>query len=181
MYKGDVRINNIERCEARYQRRKNKRKDIKHMRNLKLGTIENIFNFENMYVSGLKCCKNVRWKQSVQNFEDHLFSITTKNIEDVLNGKWEPKKPTCFTICERGKERKIEAPNIYDRQIEKVISTKILKTLYDPILIYNNGASQIGKGFDFSIEQVKKDLRNHFKEYGAEGEIILVDFSGFFP
>lgn len=171
----------MERREVRYQNRKKKREGNKHLRNLKLGTLEDIFSYENMYKSGIMCCKNVRWKQSTQNFERSLFSRTQKNIEDVLNGKWKPKKPISFIIRERGKERKIEAPSIDDRQIEKIITNKILKPLYSPVMIYNNGASQTGKGFDFSIRQVKKDLMNHFKKYGKEGKVILIDFSGFFP
>jgi len=48
-------------------------------------------------------------------------------------------------------------------------------------MIYNNGASLPGKGFDFSRKILMKELREHFRKYGNNGKIILLDFKKFFP
>ena len=48
-------------------------------------------------------------------------------------------------------------------------------------MIYNNGASLEGKGFEFSKRMLKEDLRWHFRRYGRDGNVILIDFKQFFP
>ena len=68
--------------------------------------------------------------------------------------RWRPKKYVHFTVCERGKIRGIDAPHITDRQIHKVISKEVLEPLYDPSMIYDNGASRIGKGLHWQIKRI---------------------------
>ena len=38
------------------------------------------------------------------------------------------------------------------------------------------GASLEGKGFEFSKRMLKEDLRWHFRRYGRDGNVILIDF-----
>ena len=99
-----------ERHEARYQRRKAKRQQRKQARCDALGPVDKVFSYRKMFYYGRKCCNGVRWKQSVQNFELHLFSGTAKRRREVLDGTWTPKKCTHFTLCERGKVRPIDGP-----------------------------------------------------------------------
>lgn len=120
------------------------------------------------------------WKQSVQNFHRHLFSRTAGNRKRVLNN-YKPKRLVSFTISERGKTRPIDAPHIDDRQIQKTLCKKVLLPLYQPRMIYDNGASLEGKGLVFSQKQLDRALRRHIKRYGFTGWIITADFKGFFP
>lgn len=134
-----------ERHEARYQRRRAARRARQEARCAALGSLEEVFSYHTMFKYGRKCCNGVRWKQSTQNFERHLFSHTAKQRRRILAKRWRPKKYVHFTVCERGKIRGIDAPHITDRQIHKVISKEVLEPLYDPSMIYDNGASRIGK------------------------------------
>lgn len=158
-----------ERHEARYQRRKAARLQKKIERSTAVGDIKDVYNFEDTFKYGLACCKNVRWKSSVQEFEAYLFSETAHRINTVINNTWAPDKYVHFTINERGKTRPIDAPRIQDRQINKVFTKKVLLPLYYPNMIYNNGASLEGKGFHFSINELKKDLSKHYKKYDKNG------------
>ena len=135
-----------ERHEARYQRRKAKRQARKQARCNALGPMEKIFSYRKMFFYGKKCCNGVRWKQSVQNFEGHLFSGTANRRRKVLDQNWKPMKCTHFTLCERGKVRPIDAPHITDRQIHKALCNEVLTPLYGPCMIHDNGASQKGEG-----------------------------------
>lgn len=155
-------MNRILRCEA-------------------VGDLKDVFNYEYMYKAGKQCCNGVRWKNSVQRFELHLFSGTAKRRKELLDGVWKPGNYVHFTLCERGKVRPIDAPRIQDRQVHKVYTRKVLLPLYLPHMIYNNGASLPGKGFEFSKQQLMKDLRWHYRRYGRSGCIILIDFKQFFP
>lgn len=113
-----------ERHEARYRRRKRKRQMKRWMRSQAVGTLEEVFNYRDMFYWGKKCCNGVRWKQSTQNFELHLLSGTAKRRRLILEGKWKPKKCAHFILHERGKVRPIDAPHIEDRQIHKLETNK---------------------------------------------------------
>ena len=87
-----------ERREARYQRRRKRRQAKREARSAALGPIEKVFSYRSMYFYGKKCCNGVRWKQSTQNFERHLFSGTAKRRRRVLDEKWKPGKTAKFTL-----------------------------------------------------------------------------------
>ena len=170
-----------ERHEARYRRRKRKRQMKRWMRSQAVGTLEEVFNYRDMFYWGKKCCNGVRWKQSTQNFELHLLSGTAKRRRLILEGKWKPKKCAHFILHERGKVRPIDAPHIEDRQIHKLETNKVLSPLYTPSMIYDNGASQKGKGLHWHFKRLKKQLSWHYRRYGREGAVFLLDLKGFFP
>ena len=173
-------MNSIERKNARYERRKAKRQTNRDKIIEGIGTAEEVFNYHDMFKYGQDCCKGVMWKQAPQTFKRHLFSRTAVNRKNALNG-YKPKPLVHFTLNERGKTRPIDAPHIDDRQIQKVLTKKVLIPLYLPRMIYDNGASLKGKGLMFSQAQLDKALHNHLKEYGYEGYVIIADFKSFFP
>lgn len=174
-------MNSQERHEARYQRRKAMRIERRRKRNEEIGTLEDIFSYHTLFYAGKKCCNGVRWKQSVQNFERHLFSGTAARRRKILDGTWKGSGYSHFMLAERGKIRPIDAPKIRDRQVHKVITNHILYPLYHPGMIYDNGASQRGKGLHFSFNRLKQALREHYRKYGREGYIVLIDLKSFFP
>jgi hypothetical protein len=174
-------MNSQERHEARYQRRKARRNANRVQRCTEVGELEDVFTYHDMFIAGKKCCNGVRWKNSAQRFELHLFSGTARRRKLLLNEEWKPASYVHFTISERGKTRPIDAPRIQDRQIHKVYTKKVLLPLYAPSMIYNNGASLPGKGFEFSKRKLREDLRWHYRHYGRSGSVILLDFKQFFP
>ena len=174
-------MNSQDRHEARYRRRRRKRQAKKEARNRAVGPIEKAFSYRAMFLYGKKCCNGVRWKQSTQNFELHLFSGTAARRRKVLDGTWKPKKCTHFTLRERGKVRPIDAPHITDRQVHKTLCNNVLIPLYGPSMIYDNGASQRGKGLHFAYRRLEEHLRWHYQRYGRRGGVFLLDLKGFFP
>lgn len=170
-----------ERREARYKRRQERRRRNRKTRSDRLGGLEGVFSYHTMFKHGKKCCNGVRWKASTQNFELHLFSGTAKRRREVLTGKWKPGKTVSFPLCERGKFRIIDAPHITDRQIHKVLTKEVLAPPYCPGMIYDNGASQKGKGLHFHYKRLKEHLRWHYRRYGRTGAMFLMDFHHFFP
>ena len=48
-----------ERHEARYRRRKRKRQMKRWMRSQAVGTLEEVFNYRDMFYWGKKCCNGV--------------------------------------------------------------------------------------------------------------------------
>lgn len=174
-------MNSTQRREARYRRRVQRRAAKRQANSDAAGTISEVFSYSNMFWAGKKCCNGVRWKQSTQNFGMHLFSGTAARRRQILDGTWKPGKYVHFTLRERGKIRPIDAPHITDRQAHKVLRQEILEPLYTPSMIYDNGASLRGKGLEFHYNRLKKQLREHYRRYGREGVVFLMDFHHFFP
>ena len=169
-----------ERREARYQRRRARRLEKKRARCDHLGGLEKSFGYRKMFFWGKKCCNGVRWKQSTQNFELHLFSGTARRRRDILLGRHKFKKCSHFTLRERGKVRPIDAPHVTDRQIHKTLCNEVLIPLYSPCMIYDNGANQKGKGTLFATQRLIKHLRQHFRHYKRDGYVLLIDFKSYF-
>lgn len=176
-----VRGAKVSRRKGRRARRQAERLRKRQARVDALGGLNGVFSYHNLYKAGLKCCRNVRWKQSVQRFEARLFSGTAARRRDALYHQFKFSPYVHFLLCERGKIRPIDAPRITDRQVEKVFTQDVLLPLYLPSMIYNNGASLEGKGFAFSQDELKRELRRHFRKYGKSGGIILADGRKFFP
>lgn len=170
-----------ERHDARYRRRIKKREIKRQQRSSQIGGIDGAMSYHKLYKCGKDCCCGVRWKQSTQNFELHIFTKTAINAHRLKNGIWEPDKYNSFLLAERGKIRPIDAPNILDRQVQKAYTRNVLLPLYLPDMIWNNGASLKGKGFTFSKNMLIKDLHSYYRRYGTEGSVILLDFKQFFP
>lgn len=53
--------------------------------------------------------------------------------------------------------------------------------IYTPGMIYDNKASQKGGGLHFHYKRLAKHLRDHYRKYGLEGSLFLMDFHHFFP
>ena len=85
-------MTSTERHEARYHRRKAARLARKQARCAALGPAEAVFSYRKLYRWGKKCCNNVRWKQSTQNFEAHLFSGTAARRKKLLEGNQPDRK-----------------------------------------------------------------------------------------
>lgn len=176
-----ITMNSNERHEARYRRRKAERERRKVERARAVGGLGRVFTYNTMFKAGKKCCSGVRWKSSVQRFELHLFSQTAKTRRELFEHRWTPGNYVSFHLTERGKLRPINAPKIQDRQVHKTLTQGALLPLYLPDMIYDNGASLPGKGFHFSCKQMREDLHAHYRKYGREGSIILMDYKSFFP
>lgn len=168
-----------ERKELRYIRRKNKREEKNIYRSEKYANVNNCFIFSKVMYYSDKCCKGVRWKKSTQLFRLHQFTNIALTCYNVKNNKYKVNKTFSFVINERGKKRNIDAPHINDRLIHKVISNEILTPIYSPHLIYNNCASVKDKGFLFTLNRVKSNLRRFYKR-NSNGYVVLIDFSKFF-
>lgn len=180
--KGEYHImTSKEHREARYHRRQARRLENKRARCESLGGLKKAFSYRKMFFHGKKCCNGVGWKQSTQNFGLHLFSGTARRRKDILKGRYKFKKCSHFTLTERGKIRPIDAPHVTDRQIHKTLCNEVLIPLYSPSMIYDNGASQRGKGLHWAYRRLEEQLRWHFRRYGRQGGVFLLDLKGFFP
>lgn len=127
-----------------------------------------------------RCCRDVRWKDSVVGYELHAPRNTYSLIQEIRSGTYKIRPYQTFVIYEP-KKREIVATRIRDRQFQMALC---MAGLYEDItehFIYDNCACQIGKGTDFALKRVRTHLRRFYQEHGKNGWVMKLDVHHFFP
>lgn len=121
------------------------------------------------------------WKESVQRYEYNLWHNINETKKALNNGTYTQKPFVEFTLSERGKVRHIKSIHISDRVVQRSLCDNVLTPATNPYLIYDNGASQLGKGVSFTRMRLEKHLHDYYRKYGTnEGYVLLVDFKNYF-
>lgn len=173
-------MTSADRHDARFHRRQIKRLEKKAERNDGY-TFENCTSFGALLRSFYKCRKGTNWKASVQKYgcnvmrNSYVISHKLRKHQNISKGFVE------FDLNERGKRRHIMSVHISERVPQKAVCDYGIVPVMERSLIYENGASQKGKGTDFSTKQLIKDLREHYKKVGSNnGYILLGDGHDYF-
>lgn len=124
--------------------------------------------------------KNVSWKSSTQTYYLKRLVWVANTKKKIDSGKYKTKGYHEFTIHERGKVRHIRACHISDRVVQKAFNTNVLKPKIYPRLIFDNSASQKGKGTEFALKRLKRHLSRFYRLHGNNGYALLLDFSNYF-
>lgn len=144
------------------------------------GKYDSINNPNKLHESFIGCKHNVGWKASVQRYELSELSNIVRIIDSMEDETYEMADPYEFEINERGHKRHIKALTILDRVIQRSFNDNVLTPAVVPHLIYDNGASQKGKGVSFSRNRFKYHLQSAYYEFGYNGWILFIDFSKYF-
>ena len=125
--------------------------------------------------------KGSAWKEEPQRFEIDFLSEITRLHQELESRTYKTLEGTEFTLNERGKIRYIHGSRMRDRVVRHALCDEVLTPCLHPYLIYNNGASQKGKGITFARRMFEKDLHNYWLEHETnEGYVGFVDLSKFY-
>ena len=142
---------------------------------------ELLTDFGNLYEAHCKCRLGKRWKDSVAIYDIRALECTLYLQYLLKTGKYKISRYHCFTINERGKQRDIKSTQYKDRVVQKCLTDQIIRPHIMPKLIYDNGASQTGKGTDFAADRLETALHRYYDHHGNNrGAIALLDFHDFF-
>jgi hypothetical protein len=140
-----------------------------------------ITDMNSLYEAYKASMKGSAWKEEPQRFEIDFLSEITKLHQELENRTYKTSKGTEFTITERGKTRRIKGGRMRDRVVRHALCDQELTDALQPYLIYNNGASQKGKGVSFSRKMFERDLHNYWLKHRTnEGYVGFVDLSKFY-
>lgn len=140
-----------------------------------------LWNLNYLFPSFLNSMKGSSWKGEPQRFETDFLSRLTTISKELESHSYLPDNTVEFTLNERGKIRYIHGNTIRDRIVRHNLCDNIINPLISKLIIYNNGASQKGKGMSFSRNQFEKHLHNYFiKNKTNNGYIMFIDFSKFY-
>lgn len=143
-------------------------------------TLEAIADVDNLYRAAREAIRGVDWKYSVQYYERNLFSNIYYACGQLLDGKDFRKPLSYFYVVERGKIRYISAPRISERVIQKSISQNVLVPAIAPTLTQGCCANMKGRGTDYCLIRLKRQLADFYQENGSDGYVLLMDFSDYF-
>ena len=139
-----------------------------------------IFDGNVLYEAYLRAKKGSDWKPQVQRFEMNYLLELSRMQKELREKAYEFLPTTSFTLCERGKKRRITGEQIQDRIVKHALCDEVLNPLIEPHLIYDNGASLRGKGLSFTRKRLLTHLRKYYAKHGNNGYILLIDFSKYY-
>ena len=136
------------RQEGRFYRDRCRREEKRKAFQSQYGNIEQINTITNIANAFQQTKRGVSWKNSIQKIEVNPYRsffniqkrIITANILSQLN---------VFFVNERGKLRKIESVDVYERIIQHLLCDECLGPIVSHYIIYDNGASMKNKGTHF--------------------------------
>ena len=139
-----------------------------------------IYDGNVLYEAYLRAKKGSDWKPQVQKFETTYLLELSKMQKELESKTYEFLPTTNFTLRERGKLRRITGEQIQDRIAKHALCDEALNPLIEPHLIYDNGASIVGKGISFTRKRLLTHLRKYYAKHGNDGYILLIDFSKYY-
>lgn len=172
-------MNSDERRKARRARRDAKRAANRAKRCAAL-TISNAARIDNIHEAARDAAKGVRWKASVQRYMIHSLRNSLYACRDLLAGNDIRKGFVRFHVIERGKDRAIAAPRFSERVIQKAVTRAVMAPAVWPTLTPGCAANMRGRGTDYALMRLKGQLAEHYRRHGAEGYVLLMDFSDYF-
>ncbi len=143
-------------------------------------TYKNLLDYKYLLKMANQCAKSVRWKPSVQRFEINQMRWVSNIYNELKDHDFYTRGFYEFYINERGKTRFIQSVHISERTVQKALTNGILKPIILPKLVYDNSASVKGKGTEFAINRLKQHLTRHYRKYGREGGILIMDYKNYF-
>lgn len=125
--------------------------------------------------------KSSAWKSEPQRFERDFLSEIVKLHDEIESRTYKTSSTNVFILHERGKTRLIHGGRMRDRVVRHALCDHVLNPTFDRYIIYNNCASQRGKGVDFARRRFERDLHNYWLEHRTnEGYVCFIDFSKFY-
>lgn len=174
-----VPMKSEERRAARRARRDAKRAANRAKR-IESCTLEEVADIDNLYKCARDCAHGVAWKSAVQRYLANILPNVLKTHADLMAGNDIRRGFVEFDIFERGKLRHITSVHYSERVVHKALNRYALAPAIWPTLAPGCTANIKGRGTDFAVSRLKQQLARHYRKYGAEGYVLLVDFSNFF-
>lgn len=134
-----------------------------------------------LWEAGTKAMETSKFKYGTQLYEMNQLVETAMLQKALRDGTYCPQEGIKFSISERGKTRYITSNAMPDKVVNHVLCDEIVTPAIKPYLIYDNAASQKGKGVAFARKRIERHLHRYFRGTGSnEGYILQYDFSKYY-
>ena len=130
---------------------------------------DSIYNFSNIKRAFYDARHKKLNNPSANKFEINMLSECVRLSDDLKNKNYKVGKTTKLKVY-YPKERNIESSSFQDKVIQHSYCDNVLYPIISNKLIYDNYASQFGKGTRFGLDRLKKHLRHYFFSNKASAE-----------
>lgn len=145
-----------------------------------MATLEQMMSLDVLNECAMECTRQSRWKETTQRYLSDMLVRNIELMDEVLGGTYAVKPTVDFLLNERGHIRKIEAPVVRDRVVQKTLMKHVLIPSLRPYLIYDNYASLTDRGTAFARKRFEVMLRRYIAKNGTDGYILLIDIRKYF-
>ena len=140
-----------------------------------------IFDGNALFEAYKRAKKGSDWKPQVQRFEMTYLLELSRIQRELQEMTYEFLPSTQFVLNERGKTRVIRGEQIQDRIVKHTLCDEVLNPAVKNFLIYDNGASLVGKGIACTRKRLLTHLRRYYAQHHSnDGYILLIDFSKYY-
>lgn len=136
-------------------------------------------DFNSLYLSYIDARKGKRWKYSVAKYEANVIENLMFIHYMLTSKKYKLSPYNCFLIHEP-KERLIMYNSFRDKIVQHSLCDNVLEPLLSPTFIYDNYASQKGKGTHFGLDRLKTFMQKYYRQFGADGWVLKCDIRKYF-
>ena len=136
-------------------------------------------DFNNLYQSYLDARKGKRWKMAVVRYEVNALENTMFLHYMLTSKKYRPSPYNTFLIHEP-KERVIMYNGFKDKIVQHSLCDYVLGPALSKSFIYDNYASQEGKGTHFGLDRLKYFMQKYYRQNGPAGWVLKCDITKYF-
>lgn len=138
------------------------------------------FTFDNMLQAYDKVCRGKSEHLNVIRYDIHHLTRLNRLLKRIREEQYHHKRDIAFYVYEP-KKRKVTSNDFEDKIVQEVLCTHVLGPLIASRIIYDNYASQDGKGTKLAIDRMAHFLRKYYIEHGSnEGYILQCDIRKYF-
>lgn len=130
---------------------------------------DSIYNFSNIKRAFYDARHGKLNNSSANRFEINMLSECVRLSDELKEKRYSPGKSTKFKVY-YPKERDIESSTFQDKVVQHSYCDNVLYPEICNRLIYDNFASQYGKGTRFGLDRLKEHLRHYFFSNKARAE-----------
>ena len=144
--------------------------------------LEDVVTLDNLYTSYRSVYRSSnKTRNAAILYSMHLYSRLRNLKERLLADKHRLTNIHTFKVFEP-KEREIIASEFEDKIVLDLLAKRVLKPLISPIVIYDNYASQDGKGTHKALERLERHTRTYAKSinWSNDGWVDTFDIMKFF-
>lgn len=135
---------------------------------LNLSDFAKVIDFNSLYQSYTEARKGKRWKYAVCKYEVNVLE-NLMFVHFMLSAhKYRLSPYNCFIVKEP-KERLIMYNSFRDKIVQHSLCDNVLEPYLSKTFIYDNYASQKGKGTHFGLDRLKYFMSRYYRQNGADG------------
>ena len=140
---------------------------------------EKVYNFENLYKAYRKARLGKRWKDAAAKYEVNALEATHLLSSMLKTQTYKPSEYHVFKVYEP-KERTVMTNSYKDKVVQHSLCDNVLEPRLSKHFIYDNYASQTGKGTHFGLNRVVEFMRSYYRKNGLNGWVLKGDITKYF-